>query len=93
MMGLLKLDAITAGSPLSMCVENFKSLILALACGVTSPLKRASTANGTDGSGVCVAVGRISGVLVRANSVGLFSGVSVGAEICVNSGVGRGVRV
>ena len=56
-------------------VENWISLIVASGCGVTSPLNRASNANGTRGRGVGEEVGEDSGVAVSIKLVGLFSGV------------------
>jgi hypothetical protein len=91
--GLLKLVVITAGRPLSMRVENLRSLISASVCGVTSPLNKASTASGTDGNAVLVTVGEVAGVAVIMKLVALLSGVSNGEGGCVNSGVGNGVRV
>jgi hypothetical protein len=92
-MGLLKLVAITAGRPLWMRVENLRSLILTLGRGVTSPLNKASTANGIDGNGVLDGVGGTSGVDVSIKLVGLFSGVFSGAGVWVNSREAGGVRV
>jgi len=56
-------------------VENWISLIVASACGVTSPLNKASSAKGTRGRGVGEEVGEDSGVAVSIKLVGLFSGV------------------
>ncbi len=92
-MGLLKLVVITEGRPFSICAENLSSFISALGCGVTSPLNKASTANGTDGNCVRVGVGEIAGVAVRIKLVGLLSGVSSGARVCVDSESGCRVWV
>lgn len=80
-MGLLKLVVITAGRPFSMRVENLRSFISTSDCGVTSPLNKASTAKGTDGNGVRVGVGGISGVAVSIKLVGLVSGVFTSAGV------------
>jgi hypothetical protein len=66
---------------------------LASACGVTTPLNKASKANGIDGNGVWERVGKTTCVAVGKGLVGLLSGVSTGADVWVNSGDVSGVRV
>ena len=74
-------------------VEKLRSFISASGCGVTSPLNRASNANGTDGGGVEEEVGEVTGVAVSIKLVGLLPGVFGGAGVCVISGDANGVWV
>jgi hypothetical protein len=80
-MGLLKFVVIKAGRPFMIRVENTRSFISASDCGVTLLLNKASTDNGTDGSGVSEGVGKIAGVAASIKLVGLFSGVFAGTRI------------
>lgn len=80
-MGLIKLVGKIAGIPFEICVEKLISFISTSDFGVTSPLNKASIANGTDGKDVGEGVGEVAGVAVRIKTVGIFSRVFAGAAV------------